>query len=450
MPNKQKKQQIIQTIEIFGPILSSVFENIHNTIQNKNNLSSGLFLLEQGVSIIDCVIHLFSILCKFKKQKFIILIIQILHDPFLIWFTNPKPRNPDLTAGECDKLRTSIEKLWKSFTQMISTCKDPCHEKELLFSIEFMLTTAFKSKFRWLKNAAVTFWNSIFSEYSSEFPKGFYEILKDLKKQIGSIQIPEIIDDDNDDIDMSIEEDSLTEENSIGNEISRSEVVDSLPIPDEENVTSYSTIKNDKKLAKTKKTSEIDQSLTELSTTDDDKSSVVELESLNNDMNKDDGEDVFLPPNPVSLTGTKRKRQPLTESQKEKRRDQQKTSLLFGGKVPAATLTTQEIADELWGDVDENPTKKRKLDKDVSIDIYPSNSIDRKFLYCFCLTFFINYLFLVTSYSTVDYINLLKQLCTEEQLPSQLSTAQLLDAQRSLNKLMQIFIEKIEDNNSVN
>ena len=48
----------------------------------------------------------------------------------------------------------------------------------------------------------------------------------------------------------------------------------------------------------------------------------------------------------------------LTESQKEKRREQQKTAALYQAHY-SDTLTTQEISDEIWG-TDQLPSSKRQ------------------------------------------------------------------------------------------
>jgi hypothetical protein len=61
------------------------------------------------------------------------------------------------------------------------------------------------------------------------------------------------------------------------------------------------------------------------------------------------------PPAPeidVDMTDVKPRKQPLTESQKEKRREQQRNGLnptWNRAEVVQPTLTTQEITDELWG-----------------------------------------------------------------------------------------------------
>ena len=55
----------------------------------------------------------------------------------------------------------------------------------------------------------------------------------------------------------------------------------------------------------------------------------------------------FLSPEPIVRP---KKQPPLTEHQKEKRREQSKNKFPFGDfiELPAATLSTQDISDELW------------------------------------------------------------------------------------------------------
>lgn len=368
--DSKKKGKLMESIDEFVPVLNNVLKYSHQFIQNKISPKknkkekqfqpSGLFLLNQAIHIIDSIIKLFSYLCKLKQQQFLLRILELMEESLLTWINEPKPRSQDLTAGECDKLRSAIEKLWKAFGNSIQSCKNPCEEKELLFGVEYLLSAAFQSKFRWLKSAAVKLWNNNFAEYSSTYPPGFKKTLKSLKKNC-DIQIPSNIDDDTSEIG---EDKSCTEEEMI---------LDSLPIPEIDTVSAFPKKSNTAITKDTKEEEEFPEPA---------KPSKVPKESNSSKPKKEieKSDDEFLVPNEKTKSecGKKRPRvQPLTESQKEKRREQQTGPVFMSGARSTTTLTTQEISDELWGYQEEAPNKKRKLENS-SLSIYTAQSVDCK------------------------------------------------------------------------
>ena len=111
------------------------------------------------------------------------------------WFCNPKPNSEKFTqpiSGEIyDKIRNEILLVFKYFSAIISnylkvTARKEKKQSELISKLEKIFIGLFTSKFRWLKNVAIEFWNEnskLIIIPSTELP-AFTSILNKLKGQL--------------------------------------------------------------------------------------------------------------------------------------------------------------------------------------------------------------------------------------------------------------------------